>query len=134
MRKKRDPTQPFAGDPYLFTVLPAQALRFYDTPISELVVTIEYWRRPTILAANADEPLIPVQFRDIVVWKALQYYANYESADEIKLQANENYAARLDQLEARELPGYQGAATMYTGVEIDVIAQTTNGEFEPDGF
>lgn len=133
VRQKRDPTQPIAGSPYKFTVLPDQSLRFYDTPLKAEVVTIEYWKVPTILAGNTDEPAIPEQFRDLIVWKALQYYANYESADEVKVQAMENYDARIDQLESRELPGYQGAATKYTGTQIDVVAQT-NGPSEPYGY
>ena len=134
VRKKRDPTQPISGDPYLFTVLPDQTLRFYDTPIRAASVSIEYWTVPTILTANADEPAMPEQFRDIIVWKALQYYANYESADEAKIQAIENYDARLDQLESRELPGYQGSATKYTGTQIDVVAQPSLGDHPNDGF
>lgn len=134
VRQKRDPTQPIDGDPYKFTVLPDQSLRFYDTPLRAAAVSIEYWRRATILINNTDEPAIPEQFRDIIVWKALQYYANYESADEVKIQSIENYDERIDQLESRELPGYQGAATKYTGTQIDVVAQTNDGQFEPDGF
>lgn len=124
VRKKTDPTQAVAGDPYMFTVLPSQAVRFYDTPSTVAAVTIEYWKIPTILVNNTDEPAMPEQFRDIIVWKALQYYANYESADEVKAQALENFTDRLDQLESRELPGFQGSATKYTGTMIEVIAPT----------
>ena len=122
VRQKMDPTQAVDGDPYKFTVLPDQSLRFYDTPTTAETVSIEYWKKPTILVENTDQPAIPIQFRDIIVWKALQYYANYESADEAKVQAVENYDARLDQLESRELPGYQQSATKYTGTQIDVVA------------
>lgn len=134
VRKKRDPTEQVDGDPYLFTILPNQTLRFFDTPIRTADVSIEYWTIPTILEENADESAIPVQFRDIIVWKALQYYANYESADEVKAQALENYAARKDQLESRELPGYQGSATKYTGTQIDVVAGPTTGDYVNDGY
>ena len=41
VRQKRDPTQEVAGDPYKFTVLPDQSLRFYDTPSTAAVVDIE---------------------------------------------------------------------------------------------
>ena len=134
VRQKKDPTQPVAGDPYKFTVLPNQSLRFYDTPITVATVSIEYWKKPTILLLNADEPAIPEQFRDIIVWKALQYYANYESADEVKIQALESFDERLDQLQSRELPGYQGSAAMYTGTQIDIIAQSSGDQFGYDGF
>lgn len=130
VNQKRDPTQPFDGDIYKFTVLPDQTLRFYDTPSIAAIVAIEYWKTPKILVDNTDEPQVPEQYRDILVWKALQYYANYESADEVKTQALENYAARIDQLEARELPGYQGASAKYTGTQIDVIALSSTSDID----
>lgn len=119
-RQKLDPTKPFNGDPYRYTILPDKAIRLYDTPVSILTVEIEYWRKPTVLTANLDEPSIPEQFRDIVVYKALWYYANYESADEAKIQATENYGARLRQLESYALPANQASGSINTGTDIVV--------------
>jgi hypothetical protein len=119
-RKKLDVTAPIAGTPYLFTVLPNKSLRFYNTPTSIDQIDIEYWQKPTVLAANLDTPAIPVQFRDIIVYKALQYYANYESADEAKTQALEAYAARLAQLESYASPAQQAKESLSTGMDIQV--------------
>lgn len=123
VRQKLDPTELISGDIYKFTVLPDQAVRVYDTPTNATTISIEYWKVATQLEFNNDEPAIPEQYRDIVVWKALQYYANYESADEVKVQATESYDDRWDQLESRELPGYQGSGAKYGNVEIDVVAR-----------
>ena len=86
-----------------------------------------YWRKPTVLVANADEPAIPEQFRDIIVYKALQAYANYESADESKLAGTELYLPRLRQLESSELPGYQASGSINTGTDIQVISPVSEG-------
>lgn len=129
-QKKGDPTLPFSGDPFEFTVLPSKAIRLYNTPTSILAIAIEYWKRPTVLAANLDIPAIPVQFRDIIVYKALQFYANYESADEVKVQAVENYQSRLQQLQSHALPAHQASGSINTGTNIQVLAPYT---FE-DGF
>jgi hypothetical protein len=119
-RKKRDVTEAINGDPYMFTVLPNKSIRLYDTPTSIVQIDIEYWKRYTTLTANTDEPAIPEQFRDIIVYKALQYYANYESADEVKVQALENYQALLAQLQAHSLPANQAKEALSTGMNIQV--------------
>jgi hypothetical protein len=120
--KKLDPTAEFDGDPFEFVVLPDKSLRLYNTPTSVLQVDIEYWKQPTQLVNNTDTPAIPLQFRDIIVYKALQFYANYESADEVKIQAVENYQSRLAQLESHSLPGFQASGKVNTGTNIEVIA------------
>lgn len=121
-RKKLDPSLPYDGDPFEFTVLPNKSIRLYGTPTSIIKLDIEYWKVPTALVNNADTPAIPLQFRDIIVYKALQHYANYESADEVKVQSLENYQARLTQLESQALPGHQASGSVNTGVDIQVMS------------
>jgi hypothetical protein len=93
-----------------------------DTPTRVLTIAAQYFRTATELIENADTPAIPVQFRDIIVYKALQYYANYEGADETKLAGVEQYAPRLIQLESSELPSNRASGSVYTGTEIQVVA------------
>lgn len=124
-RKKLDPTAPVAGDPFMVTVLPAQTLRFYDTPTIVEDISAQYWEKPAILIASSDEPKIPEHFRDIIVYKALQYYANYESADEAKIAGVEQYAPRLRQLESSELPGHQNSGSINTGTDVQVVAPSS---------
>lgn len=121
-RKKKDPVALVAGTPWEYTVLPDKALRLYDTPTEIIQIGIEYWKRPTILVDSLDEPRIPVQFRDIIVAQALIYYANYESADEVKVQATESYADRMTQLESHSAPSMQAKDSLHTGTEIQVVA------------
>lgn len=128
-RKKLNMSLPSSGDVYEFTVLPSKALRLYSTPSSIQTIAIEYYKRPKILVDNLDTPNIPVQFRDIIVAKALQYYANYESADEVKAQALENLSARLRQLESHSLPAHQASGSVNTGVEIQVVAEGSHGDY-----
>ncbi len=126
--KRTDATDPVEGDPYMVTILPTQALRFYDTPTSILTIATQYYKTATVLIENADEPLIPLQFRDIVVYKALQYYANYESADESKLAGIEQIEPRLRQLQSRELPANQNSGSINTGTMIQVVAPGATAE------
>ena len=57
-RRKLDPTLPYSGDPFEFTVLPDKSIRLYATPVSIKGISIEYWRRPTELVANTDKIFI----------------------------------------------------------------------------
>ncbi|MEK0326650.1 MAG: hypothetical protein QQN63_13210 [Nitrosopumilus sp.] len=132
-QKKLDPTQAFDGDPHSFTILPDKTIRLYDTPTSILTINIEYWMLSDEMSKNTDIPLIPEHYRDIIVAKALQYYANYESADEAKIQAAEEFKLRMLQLEASELPAHQASSAVNNGVDIQVQVPFDQGFFG-DGF
>ena len=123
-RRKLDITEAVAGAPYEFTVLPDKSIRLYDTPTAIVTIDIEYWRIPTVLTANTDEPSIPEQFRDIIVSKALQFYANYESAEEVKVQAVEIFKERMLQLQSHSAPGQQAKDSITTGA--DIVVSTPN--------
>lgn len=122
--QKKVATAAVAGEPYAITVLPNQTLRFFDTPDAVYGMSIEYWKAPTVLLNNSDEPLIPLQFRDIIVYKALEFYAKYESADELLLQARDDFNMRLKQLEAREMPSSHASGALSTGMDIQVVAES----------
>lgn len=128
-RRKRDFASPVAGDPFEFTVLPDKAIRLFDTPVRIQTIAIEYWQVPTVLVNNADVPSMPKQFRDIIVAKALQFYANYESADEVKTQAIEIFTVRMRQLESHSAPSRQARDSINTGAEIQVEAERSNYEY-----
>lgn len=119
--KKLDATIYTPGSPYSFTILPDKSIRLYDIP-NPTIVTIgcAYWQSSSNLILNGDEPSIPTQFRDIIVYKALMYYANYESSDETKLFAIEAFDPLWDQLKASELPGFQSTSARSTGFDIQV--------------
>ena len=121
-QRKLDPTAAQDGDPYMLTILPSKALRFYDMPTRVLTISTQYWSVATTLVNNADEPKIPVQFRDIIVYKALQYYANYESADETKIAGIEQYKPMWEQLQSSESPSFRASGSVMAGVDIQVVA------------
>jgi len=119
-KQKEDHTTAVEGTQYAFSVLPDKKIRFWDIPESVVTIGCSFWQASTPLVLDADIPLIPQQFRDIVVYKALMYYANYESADEIKLYAKEAFDPLWEQLKASELPGFQHSSAVSTGVDIQV--------------
>lgn len=58
----------------------------------------EYWKTPTTLAANTDEPDMPSRFHMILVWRALQDVAKADAKPELLALAEQNYATLHGQL------------------------------------
>lgn len=134
-RAKTIVTTPEDGDPHTLTILPSKAVRFYDTPTQILTINAQYWRKATALVNNLDEPSIPEQFRDVIVYKALQYYANFESADESKIAGMEQFAPRMEQLMSSELPAHQASGNINTGTDVVVQVPSDLGFYgDGDGF
>lgn len=125
-RVKGQPELITDGEPYAFSILPNKSIRIYGVPTAVESIQMPYWMKPTILADDVDTPLIPEQFHDIIVYKALQYYGNYESADEVKQQALEGYQARLRQLESFACPARQEHGSRNTGIDIQVVAESSH--------
>lgn len=92
------------GRPAEFSVSPAKALVLWSTPDAIYTVTGEYFKRPQVMSANADEPLIPVQHQIAIVWKAVQYYAADQGAPELYAHAEREYRRSLNRLEQDCLP------------------------------
>lgn len=123
------PANSVAGAPYKFTVLPSKSIRLYDIPNAVVGISCNYYKVAKTLALDADTPNIPAQFRDIIVAKAMMYYAKYESADEILQEAIDTWNELWAQLCASELPDFQASSALNTGVKIDVVAESTLGDY-----
>jgi hypothetical protein len=91
------------SNPHFFTILPDKKIRFDNTPISPEVVTYEYWRKPFAFNVDDDEPAFSSQHHDILIYKALMYYAADEEAGNIYADAKANYEVMLQKLRDDEL-------------------------------
>ena len=49
----------------------------------EYPVQVLYRRTPQILAANADVPIMRAEYHQAIVWKAVEYYARFDTAPEL---------------------------------------------------
>lgn len=127
VKNQRELNEP--GDPYGFTILPNKTIRLFGIPQTVENLEFPYWLKPRVLAADLDNPQVPEQFRMVIVYKALQYYANYESAEEVKLQAEEGLAEWMRKLESHSAPGRQGGGNVNTGIDIQVQAESSNYEY-----
>jgi hypothetical protein len=108
--------------PWRAIVMPDNSLKFEPVPDAAYTIEADYYNKPTLLAANADVSLIPEEFHQIIIGRAMILYANYESAPEIKDQGEEIYVEQLALLENDQLPN-QEHSRFNTGAMIEVIAE-----------
>ena len=101
---RTEPRETSTGRPFRIVVMPNNSLRFDKTPNASYSVTGDYFIKPIQMVNNADQSLIPSRYHSVIIAKALQYYANYESAQEIKQQAAELLSSWLPRLESSQLP------------------------------
>ncbi|MDP1931902.1 MAG: hypothetical protein Q8L60_10635 [Gammaproteobacteria bacterium] len=92
------------GPPEFVVIRPDNQLLLVPTPDDVYEISYDYFKRPRILTANDMEPLIPSDYRMVIVGRALMIYANFESAEEAKVQGQELYQIHMDALKAHEAP------------------------------
>jgi hypothetical protein len=100
------------GKPFNFSVAPNKNLVL--NPISDLVHTVngEYYKSNQFLTGNMDEPELPEQYHEAIVYRAMMKYARYEAAGEIYGDAEKEYRRIIFQMEIHELPTIAAAQTL----------------------
>ena len=78
--------------PVAWTIDENQQLLVGPAPNDAYMLRKEYWKEPSELAADADEPDLPDRFKWIVMWRALQEIAKSDAKPEILARAEANYA------------------------------------------
>ena len=94
--------------PSYAVVQPDQNLFVDPPPDGAFTITADYWKTPTLMAANATVSPIPVQFHRIIVARAKTMWAEREEAPDILISASAEYADILDKLESSQLPAQKG--------------------------
>lgn len=84
--------------PLHITISPQDTILLGPTPDGINTITGEYWRSPQILVADGDIPEMPAQFHRLIVYLSMMKYANFESAQEVAVQAHTYGDSMLRQL------------------------------------
>lgn len=90
--------------PNEFSIAPDESIVLGFLPDDVYVVKGDYQSGTITLADDADIPACPTRFHEVIVWKALMYYGEFESAPEAYGRARKNYSVWLDSLERSQLP------------------------------
>lgn len=91
------------GFPRYLAQKPDKSLIMYPTPNDEYTINGEYFQRAHAMAADADEPLIPTEYRLVIVWRALMFYAGSYNAPELYAVGEAEYKRILRRLEHTNL-------------------------------
>ena len=89
------------------TIRPDGKWLFLPTPDIVFAITFNYYSTPVVMVDNADVSVIPVIYHDIVVSRAMMYYAEYEDAPELMSAGAERYDQLMDAMRATQLPGQE---------------------------
>lgn len=93
------------GRPLVFAIEPnSKALMYGPRMDTDYTVVGEYQAVPSALVQDVDTPNIPTHLHMIIVYKAMEYYALFESAPEVLTRAQKQYSSLLSQLEREQLP------------------------------
>lgn len=117
------PELDYTGAEFFGVIRPDNQLQIIPVPDDTYTVTYDYFRRPKVFAANADEPYIPVQFQRVIVGRALMLYGNFEAAEESKVQGQEIYNMFLGQLERHQLTRRQQTHGRQESAPITVVCE-----------
>lgn len=100
-------SNPIVQIPTIFTIRPDNVVITNAVPAVPTPLRAEYWRRPALLAANEDVPLMPEDFHRIIVARACIMYGNKEAAGEIISGMEAEYTDLLDKLQSDQLEAFQ---------------------------
>ncbi len=95
------------GRPTFFTIRPNKSINFFPIPDDVYTVVGEYYRVPDTMTLDADEPIFPSEFHDMLVWRSLMFYAaDHSEPDKYAVGRDEYqdimFALEDDQLEEME--------------------------------
>lgn len=91
--------------PHSIAVSPTDSLILALPPDGVYTVTGEYFKAPTELADDSDEPSLPPRFHMLIVYRAMQDYGFYEAADEVVRRAIARYAEMMERMLLDEIEG-----------------------------
>jgi len=109
------------AQPSRVIIMPDNTIKLEPVADAVYQISADYWKKPTVLAANADVSAIPADYHSVILGRAMILYANYEGAPEIRTQGEEIYDEQLARLENHELPNREHARFKQGGY-FEVIA------------
>ena len=100
------------GRPQVVTQAPDQSLILWPIPDQAYTIVGEQYRAPMILAANTDKPIFPPRFHDVIVYRALMFYGQFEGDGNTFNTGQTECNRYLSMLEEEYLPEWETAGAM----------------------
>ena len=88
-------------------ITPADKIALGPAPNDIYRVIGDYQKSPQLLAADGDTPDMPSQYHNLIVYRAMEKYAYFESAAEILARAEKEGNRLMRQVENNQLPKFR---------------------------
>lgn len=98
--------------PNQFTITPALGIGLGCTPTGGYTITADYYRKPTEMAADTDEPSLPEEWHMAIVYRAKMYWGVSEAKPEIYDEGKGEFDTIMAQIERQQLPMLQIGSAM----------------------
>ncbi len=94
------------GQPGYFTCAPNGFYEFFPKCNGPYILNIGYEAEPQVLSTETEvlSPAMKEQYEDMIVWRAVMHYADYDRKDAVYLRAKKRYDYYLNQLFRKEMP------------------------------
>lgn len=92
------------SEPKFIFVDPAtNDLLLHPVPDGEYRISLRYYQVPQVLSRDTDVPRLPPNRRwdDIIMWRALWYYAYHDGAPDLLVEAERKYEEKIQTLDNR---------------------------------
>lgn|SRR5574343_1062307 len=95
-----------AGRPNYFTCSHNGYYELYPKCNGPYLLNFHYEAEPQVLSTETEvlSPAMKEQYEDIIVWRAIMHYADYDRKDAVYLRAKKRYDYYLNQLFRKEMP------------------------------
>lgn len=108
------------GTPAHFTIKPDGKIKLLPAPDDTYTVEYEYWKTPTPLVGNTDNPLFDSVYDNAIVWRAVMYWAGFNEAEAEFQKASFYFEQAKAALEAKFLPAMEQYHGRSEGIDIVV--------------
>ena len=95
------------GDAETITIEPNGNLRLSNPSASTNEIYAGYWKSPTLLTNNTDEPPYPKRFQRVIVARAKMFFFEDQEAWNNYQSAEKEFSEWLGKLKSHSLPGQQ---------------------------
>jgi hypothetical protein len=104
------------GDPQHWTVRPDRTLVFDARPDAEMSLTVERYAAPAAMPttgdADTEEPVMPADQHEAIVWRAVMFYAGFDEASALYQHAKTEYRRIMGSAEIDGLPTIELGASL----------------------
>lgn len=105
------------GTPSCFTQAPNGHIEFDRIPDTQYILNLHYEAEPQVLSTETEVLSAPLEefYEDIIVWKAVMHYADYDRKPEVFMRARKRYEWYLGRLFNKKLPNVGFSPNIFVG-------------------